>query len=253
MLNVVDICIICLILLVMTLGVCNYYRRHTQTVVVRRPTLVIAYYNEDLSWMKDFNLDIFNVEIYMKYHKNPVSPDYKCISLPNVGRDGGSYLSYIVTNYHNLPNIVLFTTGGVNMPERYKMFKYIYDNYLQVEQKGYCAYTIRGVFHPEFTINNYTCTTPENQCKTSKLIPAKVRPFGKWYQHYIDSDLSKIQKLGVDFKGVFAVSKKSILQHPLVLYKELLTQHHTGDNIEVVHYMERLWKSLFLNTNFKRK
>jgi hypothetical protein len=217
------------------------------TFNLNKPTLVIAHYKEDLTWMNDYNLDEFNVEIYMKYHKPPISSKYKCISLQNVGRETHSYLSYIINNYTNLPETILFTLAGISSSRiKKKKFEYIYNKHSDCITKGFITYPQFGSFQPLFKLNQYSCTTPENGCTNSNVVPANVRPFGNWYQTYIKKDLSHIQNQGVSFNGIFAVSADSIRKYPLELYMELLSQVELGDNLEVSHFMERSYKSMFI-------
>lgn len=211
-----------------------------------KPTIVIAHYKEDLSWMDYFELDGFDVEIHMKYYKEPVSDTYKCISVPNVGREAHTYLNYIVEHYHDLPPIILFTMGGLNANiEKMEKFKYIFNNYPVCETKRYCSFPEIHEFDPNFKIPVWTCTTQENDCKRTKLIPADVQPFGKWYRTYINKDLKTIKKSKMNMQATFAVSREAVLQYPLSFYQTLLKQHEKGTDVEVAHYMERSWKAMF--------
>lgn len=228
-----------LILVIFIVGLTLSTTKSLMGNVNRKPTLVIAHYKEDLSWMDDYNLDAFNVQIYRKFYKTPISRKYDCVHLPNLGRESHTYLHYIVTNYHNLPNITLFTMAGLsyNKLKRTK-FEYMINNYKDCEKIGYCAYNQTYPFRPRFKLGYY---------KSNQLIPSTVRPFGEWYKTYINKDLSKIEKTGVNYQATFAVSAKSIKRYPLQFYKDLLLQHTVGDNPEVGHYMERTWRSIFLH------
>jgi hypothetical protein len=68
--------------------------------------LVIAKYNEDISWIK--NVDIPYI-IYNKGNK-PIE-GCNIISLPNIGRESHTYLSFIIENYYNLPENIIFCQG----------------------------------------------------------------------------------------------------------------------------------------------
>lgn len=70
--------------------------------------LVISNYNRDLRWIPKFT---DNYVIYDR-SKNPTFPDTvdmsKVITSPNVGYNSYDYFSYIVDNYDNLPECVIF-------------------------------------------------------------------------------------------------------------------------------------------------
>jgi hypothetical protein len=49
----------------------------------------------------------------------------------------------------------------------------------------------------------------------------------------------------VNYFGVFAVSKKHILNHPQTYYQKLLAEFPKHSNPEVGHYFERAWLAVF--------
>lgn len=68
--------------------------------------LVVARYNENIDWTKPYN-DILTV-----YNKGvPLGMENE-IPLPNVGREGHTYLYHIVTNYDKLSQMTVFHQGG---------------------------------------------------------------------------------------------------------------------------------------------
>jgi len=67
--------------------------------------LVIARYNEELDWVNNLNKD--NVIIYNK------GSDYvTAIKRENIGREVESFFYYIIENYYNLPDYVIFLQGN---------------------------------------------------------------------------------------------------------------------------------------------
>jgi hypothetical protein len=69
----------------------------TKTQKPKSVLIVIAKFNEDMDWVKQLR---YNYKIYDK------SKD-----IPNVGREAETYLRYIIENYNNLPNYVVFLQG----------------------------------------------------------------------------------------------------------------------------------------------
>ena len=70
--------------------------------------IVVSRYNEDISWL---DCEISNCIIYNK--GKPLLIDNE-IMLPNVGRESETYLHYIITNYDNLPDIIVFTKAQIS-------------------------------------------------------------------------------------------------------------------------------------------
>lgn len=64
--------------------------------------IVVARYNEDLRWTKQFS----NVLIYNK--GKPLMNNFNEIQLDNVGREGHTYYKHIYDNYDNLADYTIF-------------------------------------------------------------------------------------------------------------------------------------------------
>ena len=72
--------------------------------------LVVARYNEDVSWIKQIQSDgevEFKVFVYDKSN----SPNQAFIVRPNVGREVSSFFEHIILNYHQLPDYVILCQG----------------------------------------------------------------------------------------------------------------------------------------------
>lgn len=81
--------------------------------------IVIAKYKEDIQWLEDLVLDYdaHTVHVYNKsedphLHYKSSSGYVYTYSLPNIGREAHTFLTYIVTNYFQLPENVLFLQGN---------------------------------------------------------------------------------------------------------------------------------------------
>lgn len=75
--------------------------------------LVVARYNESIDWLlrmpKDMRIIIFNKGDTLDYNLE-AHPNIKLLNrVHNVGREGETYLRYLVLEYDNVPEIVLFT------------------------------------------------------------------------------------------------------------------------------------------------
>lgn len=69
-------------------------------------SIIVARYNEDIEWTKQFQ----NVIIYNKGDKLP--DNFNEILLSNVGREGHTYYKYICDNYDNLEDYSIFLQGN---------------------------------------------------------------------------------------------------------------------------------------------
>lgn len=67
--------------------------------------IVVARYNENLEWAKQF----LNVIVYNK--GDTLTDDFNQIFLNNVGREGHTYYKHIYDNYNNLTDYTIFLQG----------------------------------------------------------------------------------------------------------------------------------------------
>ena len=70
--------------------------------------IVVSKYKENISWTTKLNTNKFNIISYNKID-NLKDPDNN--NLPNIGRETYPYTYYIVNNYYNLPEAVIFLHG----------------------------------------------------------------------------------------------------------------------------------------------
>ena len=81
--------------------------------------LVIAWYREDLKWVRSVRHMFDTVTIYDKNHDAAASEKVRrelnatIIWLPNVGREGHTYAWHIVENYGCLADLTVFCQGGL--------------------------------------------------------------------------------------------------------------------------------------------
>ena len=206
--------------------------------------IVIARYNENLSWLKkkDFHYP------YVVYNKGSNSDFYKShmfvkeIKLKNVGREAHSYFTHIVNNYDTLDDLTIFVPGSLESKNKYKR-----SIRLMKEAKGDTFSCIRqNVFeqHKTFKIDNYLCTNKKNSALNpdSTIKKSKTRPFGKWYNKtFKHGHKSKCFTMN----SMFALTKETILRKPKTYYESLLQQVNDHHNPEEVHYFERAWDTIF--------
>lgn len=169
--------------------------------------LIIAKYNEDVSWLS--TVKGYKIFIYDK------SKD-----LPNIGREAHTYIYHIVKNYENLSEINVFSQANPfdHCPEfidklekvntKYKYFEFS-NIEISCNKKG-------EPDHPDLPIEKIF----------KHLFPHKKCP-----EHFYSKG-----------NAIFAVNKKRILFHPKEFYERALDLF----DIEKAPYaFERLWNIIF--------
>lgn len=218
--------------------------------------IVIARYNEDIEWSKKYSS---NVLIINKGDK--IEGIEKQIFYPNVGREGHSYYKYIVDNYDNLDDYIIFLQGNPfdHTPNIINILDNINDIYNKNKENFMninINYTIINCGNNNFNniyiddiknsnfiyisqyINNTSIRTEENlweKCKTIRDSYEKI-----FYQK-IDDDLKFIYGAGAQF----LVSRESILKHPKEYYEKFYKiLEYDIDPIEG-YTIERFHKKIF--------
>ena len=87
----------------------DYYKDH----FIKPITLVVSRYNENVEWINEIkdNTLIGKILIFNKGRKKISFSDnkIKVNNVKNIGREGGTYLDYIIDNYGNFPENLIFT------------------------------------------------------------------------------------------------------------------------------------------------
>ncbi|KAJ8047181.1 hypothetical protein HOLleu_06110 [Holothuria leucospilota] len=202
---------------------------------------VISHYKEDLSWMKPL------AHYSHVYHKanNSGPPFYinRWEKLPNVGREGHTYLHHIIQNYNNLANITVFLQGeGPNRPFCYK------------EAMTFVAKAKSNLFCVHFGIIEGW---------------DKINHIGKWLQEYRTGAMRKATISLRDFyqtlfgckppsdiprclSGCFSATRENIRKHPKEFYLDAISYVNDHMNPEEGHYLERLWYAIINPEKFCR-
>jgi hypothetical protein len=209
--------------------------------------IIVSRYNEKLEWL---NEEPFNRFKYIIYNKG-INDDFEkknvinIINLPNIGRCDHTYLYHIVNNYNNLAIINVFFPGSLNNEYKKSNAKKILYNILKYKTAiflGTPSSNIKEQFN-NFTLEHWCCTDAANQNLNpeTKLLPALIRPFGKWFNYHFGNIIVKYWCI----HGIFSVHKYDITKHSLSRYTKLLDGVGRHSNPEVGHYIERSWAAIF--------
>jgi hypothetical protein len=201
--------------------------------------IIVARYNEDIEWLfteKD------NCIIYNK--GNPLDINLE-IPLNNVGRESDTYLNYIINNYYNLPDIVVFTQANiedhrekndVNYLLKLKDEALLYEksvptvvyNYINNPSKAWGPHwnSRKSGFYLK---NNYKNNTPQ--------------VFIDWFKKNINENYPNPIKIYGN--ALFAVKKELILNRPIEYYQKLILEVNHHINPSEGHFFERSWYYIF--------
>jgi hypothetical protein len=211
--------------------------------------LVIAYYKENLEWLKEFeNYPFRKIYIYSK-GKTPELPFQKdsveIINLENYGRCDHTYIYHIVHKYHSLADVTIFCTGSVGrLPHKTGSMQFIVPKVFVTKTSVF-----RVIHEPDykkkykgFRVKAWRSSSRNNQENVSKnTAHPSTLPFEEWYEKFFKG----INLEHVAYGGVFAVSKQHIHHRKEESYKELLNEFPQHSNPEVGHYFERTWLGIF--------
>jgi hypothetical protein len=216
---------------------------------------VVVSFRDTLDFLNDVfrHCPFLRFQLYDKSQSRPALLPFNGFQvavkqLPNVGMDIYGFVRHIIERYDSLSDITFFVTGGADSVDyKAEKLQYVLRNWKSCLESGYVEMQRMEFVDENFTLDYWGTTNPLNRPfnQGGNLKPARIRPFGAWYQKYI-GPLSIIEESGTSYNNIFAVRKERILQHDLRLYRELSDQLEEGGmNSEVAHYIERIWRSLF--------
>ncbi len=216
-------------------------------MVYKNIEIVVARYNEDLKWILEppfnqFKYIVYNKGVNDNFEKTNV---IKVVSLENVGRCDHTYLYHIVNNFNSLATVTVFLPGSLSNEYKKANAIKILEN-IKRKRTGIFLGTRTNNLKKEFqhfTLDNWVCTDPSNSSlnNESKLLPAVIRPYGRWFQYHFGN----IKVKNWCIHGVFSMHKLDIIKHNIERYRQLMLAVGRHSNPEVGHYIERSWAAIF--------
>jgi hypothetical protein len=248
--------------------------------------IVVARYNEDLSWLKKIPKTI-KITIYNKGNDDI---DFPFIQLPNIGRESHTYLYHIIQNYDNLAEQTIFCQGDsiFHSPDFLNLIKN--RKYFEPIQPLSAFYWPQGNTPPNYFSNPPLPLLDKTQhlwIKNNRVhVEYMDNEFRTVYPFYYAEDyyvrlienvkklynIDNILKFNVDrfrlknvdlnelfpvcYAGLFAVSKDVIKQNSVDFYNNIMSiliydVRYLDNNKILDHglFLEKLWLLIF---NYKK-
>ncbi|KAL8817439.1 MAG: hypothetical protein Q9223_003724 [Gallowayella weberi] len=208
--------------------------------------IVVGHYNEDLSWLKEKSDECC---IYSKGGPdNAPAPPFKFTSLPNIGREGHTFLHHIVNNYDTLAEVTLFVQGRIDDHVDLTLSE-MKQRALETSPGQVTTYPFRELElfdHWEgIPWEQYPCWKRWSSMECQKM---KETPLQLFQEYVLMTDRVPVA-VGFAPGAIFAVRKETIQQHSKAFYARLLNKMFLGEmahvNPETGHYMERFWLAMF--------
>lgn len=198
-----------------------------------RLALVIAHFQEDLSWVRDVPGE-YEITVYGKGGQTAYEGPVK--ALPNVGRESHTYLHHIVENYDSLPDWTVFSQGWpfdhskgfmglLADPEDFK--------------KPYLGG--RG-----FRCLGHTWTTTADKLWNDKrgqfMVKRNECMRAFWSMTNPGVPFPRVIKTG--WGAILGVSRRAIRRRPVTYYESLRDLHFSESTLPFV--LELLWSHVFI-------
>jgi Protein of unknown function (DUF3431)/Putative papain-like cysteine peptidase (DUF1796) len=190
-----------------------------------RIKFVIARYQENLEWANGLNCVIYSKD------SSPHNSAHPVISLPNIGREGHTYLHHIITNYDNLDDYTVFLQGYPfdHTPYLEDIIREIQNS---VERNEPLAFRTISKTVLEIVVKDHVADW--NGYFNLDEVYTKI--FGK----------SKAdQRFSFGAGAQFVVSKETILSRPKSFYENMITLLDKECNPPEGYAVERLWTMVF--------
>lgn len=200
--------------------------------------LVIARYEEDIDWIKNY-IDIFDrITIYNKGDDIQLpwfdNPKISIKNLPNVGREAHTYLHHFYTNYDNLCDDIICSQG-------WYQDKMTTEEYEELIKNGK-----RRVYLLDIPLDT-TINKIHGGDIQQFIFYGEMLSTGLTYREYCETFFRPIRhqqsEMISTFFGIFYVSKNQVHKYTKDTYLNILENSTISKhkNPEDAYYLERLW------------
>ena len=164
--------------------------------------------------------------------------DFPTLVRPNVGRDYGAFVWYIVNQYESLEGSYVFTSANLDKHDRRKRLR-------ERLRPGYAPAALMNRPRRSGTVDaTFECSFYQTRRGQRSLAPAAPRPFGKWFEAHVGSMRSFYQS-GEYANGLVVTDGRTLRSRPRRFWEGLLAQLSTDNAPEAGHYVEKASTFLF--------
>jgi len=212
-------------------------------LVVDGPTSVSQGVEESVKMAVDYGCEaeIWSVGVHCQNF-----PGQRCVSHPNLGRDLGAAVHFILERYDDLPERLLVTSSSLAKWDRSSRLKQLFDNLDSHDFE--CP--ILGNWSPEVAFDagfNILCYN------RTELTPAEPYGLLNWALAHVKDDLDVVQHTHECFNGLWRSTRELLLERPKSFYQDIAQQLDVSAANEAVHYAERLAALIFGGHGLRRK
>lgn len=150
-----------------------------------------------------------------------------CRPLKNVGREGHTFLHFVIQHYDNLPVDIIFIPSNLEKHDRLERFKALLDS-----KETSCEGSIGDQANFELSIY-----------EGKNLKTADIRPFQDWFEKYVG--IWNPESSGPCWNGIMRTNKNRLLKHPKSFYINILNELDLYDSLEAGHFVERSMAAIF--------
>ena len=113
--------------------------------------------------------------------------EFPTLMRPNLGRDYGAFVHYIVQNYDELEGSYVFTSANLDKHDRRKRLR-------ERLRPGYAPVPLKARPRRSGTADaTFECSFYHTRQGRRSLAPASPRPFGNWFEAHVGSMCSFYQ------------------------------------------------------------
>lgn len=208
--------------------------------------IVVAHYNENLQWLEH----IFDeVTIYSKGDA-PANDFERTFSLPNIGREGHTFLYHIVSRYDTLADTTLFLQGEIHAwkegtpPHTELSLPELCERSLTLTGLSAMGFGLPGMFDKWNSMEWDKDPRRWLERRGKGMRMSDLTPAQFWYFIFNTEHPESVAWTG---SGIFAVTSKAIRRRPLSFWQNLLEYFEMLNhaNPEEGHFLERFWMSIF--------
>ena len=266
----------------------DYYDEHFKNKE-KKITLIICRYKENIDWIEIIKRSRL-IEKILVFNKGPDDIYFNevkidIINVENIGREGGTYLDYIINNYDNLPDNLVFTQANpfnhnenfldffkdesiklyidkdiLNLTTHYKISEN--ENIPPQSFVRYNnSYNVSNLKSVKYFISSSNYQVIGHSAFNDNGVPNFLNPLKKYYTQ--DGNITKYicQLIGIEepkniipfcYCACFFVKSKQIVRHSKEIYIKLREYLYNGNDQggNEVYHLERLWYYLLTGESY---